>query len=131
MFNFNFNLNFSRCFRNNNSDNFKEKISEIKETIFKLPQQTRIKYLLQKIKNGSYDVIFLNYINGAEQRNQETIGSFDMLKINDFKCSMIPIFIGDNLKYHLVICIRTNSKKKLRMIDAELFSLLKELLTNL
>ena len=96
------------------------------DTLQTMPQDLKVRYILQKILNDTYDVLFFNSINGAEQKNMLTLGAYDHLEPAFFAGAVIiPIFILNELKYSLVLC---NYKTSIKNYNKELVKLLTSVL---
>src|SRR5689334_11915723 len=101
------NLNFFfKCFRRKGERRLKsDSIEILRQNICTMKPDMKLRYILQKILNGTFDILFLNSINGKEQKNVMTLGTYDHLKVARLNCSfIIPIFIENELKYSLVLC---------------------------
>lgn len=125
--NLNFAGLFTGCF-NKNKDKH-ENIENLRANILTMSKDMKLRYVLQKILNGTFDVLFLNSINGLEQKNMITLGVYDHLKPAFFRGSVIiPIFIEDHLRYSLVLC---SYKSVIKTYNKGLVKILSEILTPL
>src|SRR5690349_20328927 len=102
---FDINLNFAGifggCFKGRKHKHVT--IENLKANIQTMPSELKIRYILQKILNDTYDVLFLNSIDHQLQKNVTTLGEYDHLKPAFFRTGIIiPIFIDNELKYSLV-----------------------------
>lgn len=102
-------------------------IENLKANIQTMPQDLKVRYILQKILNDTYDALFFNSINGAEQKNMLTLGAYDHLEPVFFAGAVIvPIFNLNELKYSLVLC---NYKTSIKSYNKEIVKLLTEILS--
>src|SRR5690348_10481766 len=94
---------FSGCFKRTQHKHVS--LDTLKANIQTMPQDLKVRYILQKILNDTYDVLFLNSIQLGLQKNLFTLGTYDHLKPAFFRGAVIiPIFVGDQLRYSLVLC---------------------------
>ena len=100
-------------------------IERVRKTIEKMPRDLKVIYILQKILNNTYDILFLNSIDGLDQKNLYTLGEYDSTIPAFIQGCLIPIFIENELSYSLVLC---NYRRVIKRYDKELVKLLTEIL---
>ena len=117
---------FSGCF--NRRRHKIVSLDTLKANIQTMSQEMKVRYILQKILNDTYDVLFLNSIDRQIQKNVLSLGEYDHMKTAFFSGAvLIPIFIENELKYFLVLC---NYNTSIKTYNKELVKLLTEILGN-
>ena len=91
-----------------------------------MPTDLKVIYILQKILNGTYDILFLNSIDGLDQNNLYSLGEYDANMPAFIQGCLIPIFIENEPSYSLVLC---NYRRVIKRYDKEFVKLLTEILT--
>lgn len=119
---------FAGCFSKKPRNNTNDDIEIIRRVIKNMPNKQKMDYVLGRIKNGKYHVVFLNRLNKTTHKNYSTVGTYNVLIVNTFYSVIIPIIIDDVLSFSLVLC----SHEKLTLkYDHSLVDLLTEILEDI
>lgn len=107
-------------------------INDFKISLIGLNKDTKIRMIIQKLINHSFDLVILfenNIINGYFHKNLLYItGHYDINKIQLFNDLIVPIYINGETKYSVHFC-NIIKKKKIK-INYKLLRFLQEVLEN-
>jgi hypothetical protein len=109
---FNFDINFTNCFKKNKSKNKYAgiDIEDIIDTLTDMEYLDKIKLLMLKICNGTYDKCILFEHDEQQIKILNMIGGHDINCINYYNVISIPIFKNNGLRYSLTLIKNTKIK---------------------
>jgi hypothetical protein len=102
-------INFNNIFNCFPSKYEKYNLKNVKESLENLSKDAKIRIVLSRILNGTFDFVFLNQI--STQSSIMTLGKMDFTKPQKIKCHIIPIYLDNIPIYSLVLASRKSLKE--------------------